>query len=172
MASLQGKNDKQKSAFQYVDLDDLVPKNYLLRLVDQAVDFSFIQELVRPLYSPDRGRPSIDPEVALRMMALSYLFNLSENRACAEISMHAGYLWFCGLDFNSSIPDRTTLVKLRNKWRQAGLFNEIFTRVVGQCVEAGLVKGDILAVDGTAVKARAAINSLEEVLNPIPLKDY
>ena len=86
--------------------------------------------------------------------------------------MHAGYLWFCGLDFNSSIPDRTTLVRLRKQWRQAGMFELIFTQVVRQCIEAGLVKGDILAVDGTAVKARAAINSLEEILNPIPLKDY
>ncbi|MCL6559988.1 MAG: IS5 family transposase [Firmicutes bacterium] len=168
---MQGKNDKQQSIFQYMTLEQLVPANYFLRKIDQAVDFSFVREVVSPLYSPDRGRPSVDPEVALRMMTLSYLLNLSENRTCAEIKMHAGYLWFCGLDFNTQIPDRTTLVKLRKQWRKAGLFKQIFIQVVEQCIKAGFVRGELLAVDGTTVKARAAINSLEEI-NPIPLQDY
>src|SRR5690606_24496757 len=139
---------------------------------DAAVDFSFIRERVRHLYCEDNGRPSIDPELALRMFVLSYLYDISENRLCEEITMHAGYRWFCRLDFHDPVPDRTTLVKTRQRWGRAGVFADVMRHVVLACVEAGLVSADVLAVDGTLVKARAATKSLEAIQPPICLEEY
>ncbi len=161
----------QISFLQGIDIDSLVPKDYYLRLVDEAVDFSFIRDKIAPLYSKKTGRPSIDPEMAFRMITLSYLLDLSENQFFEEIPMHAGYLWFCGLDFGSTLPDRTTVVKLRKRCREAGLFDEFLKEIVRQCIQAGLVKGDLLAVDGTIIQARASIKSLEAI-NPKPVTVY
>jgi len=163
-------NLRRQIAIQVVDIESLIPEDYYLRRIDAAVDFSFIRAKVAHLYS-HTGRPSIDPEMAFRLVTLSYLLGISENRLFTELPLHAGYLWFCGLDFNSPLPDRTTLVKARKLWREHGLFEEIMHEIVRQCVEAGLVKGDVLAADGTIVQARASIKSLE-ALKPKPFVKY
>ncbi|AOQ25122.1 hypothetical protein MTAT_00800 [Moorella thermoacetica] len=90
---------------------------------------------------------------------------ISENLLFTELPLYAGYLWFCGLVFSHPLPDRTTLVKARKLWRKHGLFDEIMYEIVRQCVEVGLVKGDVLVADGTIVQTRAAIKGLE-TLNP------
>ncbi|MGI9953411.1 hypothetical protein V3F56_13705 [Moorellaceae bacterium AZ2] len=96
---------------------------------------------------------------------------ISENRLFTELPLHAGYLWFCGLDCNSPLPARTTLVKARKLWRKHGSFEDIMYEIVRQCVEGGLVKGDVLAADGTMVQARASIKK-SQALNPQPLVKY
>ena len=167
-----GQQRPKGSMFQMVTIEELVPKDHFLRQLDAAVDFSFIRVRVRHLYCEDNGRPSIDPELALRMFVLSYLYDISENRLCEEITMHAGYRWFCRLDFHDPVPDRTTLVKTRQRWGRAGVFADVMRHVVLACVEAGLVSADVLAVDGTLVKARAATKSLEAIQPPICLEEY
>ncbi|WP_422730806.1 transposase [Neomoorella thermoacetica] len=83
------------------------------------------------------------PGNAFRIVTLSYLLGISENRLFTELPLHTGYLWFCGLDFNRPFPDRTILVKARKFWHNHGLlFDEIMYEIVRQCVKAGLVKGD------------------------------
>lgn len=163
-------NLRRQIAIQVIDIESLIPEDYYLRRIDATVDFSFIRSRVAHLYS-HTGRPSIDPEMAFRLITLSYLLGISENRLFTELPLHAGYLWFCGLDFNSSLPDRTTLVKARKLWRNHGLFEVIMHEIVRQCVTAGLVKGDVLAADGTIIKARAAIKSLE-AFTPQPIDKY
>ncbi len=158
-----GKHDKQGALYQYFNLEDLVPENHLLRRINAVLDLGFLRELVAPLYAENVGRPSIDPEVAFRMMLLGYLYNLSDNRLAQEIVMHGGYRWFCGLDFNDDVPERSSLLKIRERWAKAGVLDEILQRVVAQCISSGLVKGDTLLIDGTLIKANAAINSLEEI---------
>lgn len=168
-----GQQPPKQSMFQMVTIDELVPEDHFLRHLDATIDLSFIRERVRNLYDDRMGRPSVDPELALRMFLLSYLFNLSENRLCAEIGMHAGYRWFCRLDFHDPVPDRTTLVKLRReRWGPAGIFDDLMRHVVTACVEAGLVSGEVLAVDGTLVNARASIQSLEAIEPPVSLESY
>lgn len=167
-----GHQRSKGSMFQMVTVDELVPQDHFLRQLDAAVDFSFIRERVRPLYCEDNGRPSVDPELALRMFILSYLYDISENRLCDEIAMHAGYRWFCRLDFHDPVPDRSTLVKTRKRWGVHDVFADVMLHVVKACVEAGLVSGEILAVDGTLVKARAATRSLDALEPPISLEAY
>lgn len=168
-----GKQVRQKSVFQLVDLEDLVPEDHLVRQIDRAIDLSFIRQRVTPLYREGWGRPSIDPELALRMILLGYLFNLSDHKLCEEVRMHAGFRWFCRLEFHDPVPDRTTLVKLRReRWGKDGVFDDLMQEVVRQCIAAGLVMGKELAVDGTQVTANAAITSLEAIRPAVPLQEY
>ncbi|GGA58521.1 hypothetical protein GCM10007416_34660 [Kroppenstedtia guangzhouensis] len=126
------------------------------------MDLSFVRPLVARIYEKG-GRPSIDPEVAFRMMLLGYLMDLNDHRLHQEIQMHAGYRWFCGLDFNDPVPDRTSLIKTRERWARAEILDEILARVVQQCVEVGVVRGETLTMDGTTVQARATVKSLERI---------
>jgi transposase len=154
-----GRNSSQPALFQMVDLEALVPRDHRLRKIDAVLDLSFVREAVAECYS-DRGRPSIDPELFLRMLLLGRLYDLSDRELCSEIQMHAGMRWFCRLDLHDEVPDHSTLSKLKDKWAEAGVFQAVFDRVVRQCSEAGLVSGRHLSVDGTEVRASASMKSL------------
>lgn len=154
---------KNQRLFHTIQVDDLVPEGHLLRLLDAAVDLSFIRELVKDTYdqTTNLGRPAWDPILLAKMMLLGILFDLPDHRLEQEVRMHAGYRWFLGLDFDDPVPDRTTLIKARQRW---GLetFRSIFQQVLAQCAEAGLVGGENVVVDGTQIQARAAMTSLEQ----------
>lgn len=171
---MQGKQDLQQRVLQVINLDALVPPDHILRQIDKAVDLSFVRDRVKNLYHTKIGRPSIPPELVLRMFLLSFLYDLSDVRLCEEVAMHAGYRWFCRLNFDDPVPDRTTLVKLRKLWGQAGVFDDLMKEVVDQCVAAGLVHGTEVGVDGTMVTANAATNSLAPItLAPVrSLEEY
>jgi transposase len=160
--SMLGKKSGQFSLFQYITLDQLVPQDYFLRKVDRSVDFAPIRKLLESQYCQDNGRPSVDPEVVFRIVLIGFLYNLSDHRLFSELQMHAGFRWFIKYDFNEKLPDRTTIVKLRKRWGNK-VFDQILTQLVAQCIEAGLVAGEKLIVDGTIIKANAAHNSLEAV---------
>lgn len=159
--------------FHYFDMEDLVPADHILRLIDAAVDFSFVRTTVQSCYCPDNGRPGIDPELVVRMLLLGYLYDLSENRLCQEVRMHAAYRLFCHLTFDDAVPDRSTLNKLRNHtWASSGVFHHLMQQVVHACIEAGLVKGTHLSVDGTQIRAHASVKSIEPLEPAVPLETY
>jgi len=157
-----GRNASEPSLFQMVDMESLVPDDHRLRKIDAVLDLSFVPEAVAECYSAGRGRPSIDPELAVRMMLLGTLYDLSDRELCEEIQMHAGMRWFCRLNFHDSIPDHSTLSRLRNeRWSESGLFDRLMDEVIRQCCAAGLVSGRHLSVDGTEVRADASMKSLK-----------
>jgi transposase len=158
-----GENPAKASLFQMVDLEDLVPRKHRLRRIDAVLDLSFVRGAVAPLYSKARGRPSLDPELAVRMLLLGTLYDLSDRELCQEIGMHAGFRWFCRLDLHDPVPNHSTLSKLKERWAEAGVFDQIFDRVVRQCVDAGLVSGRHVSVDGTQVQANASMKSLQPI---------
>jgi len=91
-----GEKKKEERLFYYLRPEDLIPEDHILRLIDHYVDFSFIRTKVEHLYS-HTGRPSVDPEVMMRMLLVGYLVGISsERRLCDEVGMHLGYRWFCG----------------------------------------------------------------------------
>jgi transposase len=100
-----GRNRSEPMLFQYVDVEALVPKNHLLRKVNAVLDLSFVREAVAECYTPGRERPSVDPELALRMMLLGRLYNLGDRELCTEIGMHVGMRWFSGLNLHDPVPD-------------------------------------------------------------------
>ncbi len=166
------KSDGQGQMFQYIQLEDLVPQDHLLRRIRAVLDVRAIYKATEGCYSANRGRPSVDPTVAFRMMLLGYLFNLPERRLCEDLQMHAGYRWFCGLDFNQKVPDRTTLVKLRrHQWGEA-VFREVMLAGVQQCIDAGFVKGSAVVVDGSEVRAWAAVKSLEALAPVLSVEEF
>ena len=163
-----GRNSSQPALFQMVDLEALVPADHRLRKIDAVLDLGFVHDAVSECYSRGRGRPSIDPELALRMMLLGTLYDLSDRELCQEIGMHVGMRWFCRLNLHDPVPDHSTLSRLRNeRWAESGLFDRLFDEVVRQCSDAGLVSGRHLSVDGTQITANASVTSLR----PIDPKD-
>ena len=164
---MMGKRNAQSSAFQMVTLEELVPRNHFLRKLDRVLDLRFVYEMMKQLYPSELGRPSIDGPLAVRMILVGYLYNLSEVRLCEEVSLHAAYRWFCRLEFHDPVPDRTTLVKLRKRCREQGLWEELFHRIVTQCHDVGLLSGRHLAVDSTQVQANASIKSMQEIASEL-----
>lgn len=158
-----GKTNGQGSLVQLVSLEELVPQEHFLRNLDRVLNLSFISKFLSPAYHPTHGREGIVPALAMRMILVGYLYDLSEVRLCEEVGMHAGYRWFCRLDFHDPVPDRTTLVKFRKRCREHGLWEELFRRIVAQCGDVGLLSGRHLMADSTQVQANASIKSLREI---------
>jgi transposase len=151
---MMGQQQRMDSLFYYFRLEDQIPEDHLLRLIDRHVDLSFVRERLKGLYS-STGRPSIDPEVLLRLLLVGYFYGItSERRLLEEVKMHLAYRWFTRLDLNQEVPDHSTFSKNRHgRFRQSGIFREVFEEIVRRCLEAGLVEGKHLAVDGTMVRA-------------------
>jgi transposase len=159
--------------FYYVRVEDIVPENHLLRLIDRHIDLKFIRDKVKHLYS-HTGRPSIDPEVLLRMLLIGYLYGItSERRLCEELQMHIGYRWFVGLNLEDKVPDHSTFSKNRHeRFSESDLFQRIFDEIVNQCVSQGLLTGKHLTVDSTYVQANAALKSLEPIMVTMGTGEY
>jgi transposase len=144
-----------------VTIEDMVPANHFLRKLDALVDFSFVYEKVRALYSENNGRPSIDPVTMLKYLLLGFLFGIaSERRIEQEIEVNMAYRWFLGLDIDDRVPDHSTISQLRRrKFKDTKLIQELFAQVLKQCVDAGLVDGRLLLTDSTHIKANASKTS-------------
>ena len=168
-----GKKDRSDKMFYYVDIDKLIPEDHLLRLVHRYVDFSFVRRKVQHLYS-DTGRPSIDPELMLRMLLVGYLYGVtSERRLCEEVKMHLGYRWFVGLSLEDKVPDHSTFSHNRHdRFAEGDLFQEIFDEIVSQAMAEGLIRGGHLTVDATHIRANASFKSMEPVVVEMKPKEY
>jgi transposase len=157
---MMGHHARSESLFYYFRLEDQVAENHLLRLIDEHIDFNFVREHLKDSYS-DTGRPSIDPELLLRIVLIGYLYGISsERKLVEELRMHLAWRWFTGLGFDQEIPHHSTFSKnLHGRFQESKLFEQMFERIVAQCLEVGLVRGDKLSVDGTFVEANASKES-------------
>jgi len=170
---MKGKQKREEPMFACVRLEELIPSGHILRKIDRWIDFSIIHEKTADLYS-NTGRPSIDPEVLIRMMVVGYLYGItSERRLCREVQLNLGYRWFCGLTLEDKVPDHSTFSKNRyGRFFESGLFRGLFQAVVQQAQKHGLVKGQHLTVDATTVQANASLGSLEEIIVPYDPEEY
>jgi transposase len=146
----------QAALFYEFSLDRHVPGNHLLRSIDRFVDLSGIREYLRAFYS-DMGRPSIDPELMIRMLIIGYCFGIrSERRLCEEVHLNLAYRWFCGLSLDGDVPDHSTFSKNRHgRFRDSNLLRELFETTVARCMAEGLVGGEGFAVDASMIRADA-----------------
>lgn len=146
----------QDRLFYSFNLDDHVPSDHLLRGIDRYFDLSGLHEQLAPFYS-HTGRPSIDPELMMRMLLLGYCFGIrSERRLCEEVHLNLAYRWFCRLDLEDVIPDHSTFSKNRHgRFRDSDAFRLVFESVLRRCMKEGLVRGEGFAVDASVVKADA-----------------
>ena len=157
---MMGQHARSEALFYYFRLEDQIPENHLLRLIDKHVSFSFVREQLQDSYS-DTGRPSIDPELLLRILLIGYLYGVtSERKLVDELRMHLAWRWFTGLGFDQEIPHHSTFSKNRHgRFQESKLFEQLFEQIVKQCMDVGLVRGDNLSVDGSFVEANAAKES-------------
>jgi transposase len=157
---MMGHHTRSEALFYYFRLEDQIPENHLLRLIDRHISFEFVREQLKDSYS-ETGRPSVDPELLLRILLIGYLYGItSERKLVEELRMHLAWRWFTGLGFDQEIPHHSTFSKNRHgRFQESELFEQLFEQIVRQCVEVGLVQGKNLSVDGSFVEANAAKES-------------
>lgn len=147
----------QERLFYNIRLEDQVPLNHLVRKLDAVLDFDGIRSQLKPFYS-EIGRPSVDPELMVRMLLLGYCYSIrSERKLCEEVRFNLAYKWFCGLGFEDEVPDHSTFsVNRHGRFREAHVFRLVFEGVVASCMEVGLVGGEGFAVDASVIEADAS----------------
>src|ERR1700676_4906975 len=157
---MMGQHTRSEALFYYFRLEDQVPETHLLRLIEKHISFAFVREKLKDSYS-ETGRPSIDPELLLRILLIGYLYGItSERKLVEELRMHLAWRWFTGLGFDQEVPHHSTFSKNRHgRLQESKLFEQLFEQIVRQCVDTGLVQGKHLSVDGSFVEANAAKES-------------
>jgi len=160
---------EQSELFYDFSFDRHVPGDHLLRSIDRFVDLSEVRRDLAAFYS-SIGRPSVDPELMIRMLLIGYCFGIrSERRLCEEVHLNLAYRWFCRLGLEGQVPDHSTFSKNRHgRFRQSDLLRRLFETVVSRCVEEGLVGGEGFAVDGSLIKADASRQKGVEGSNGLP----
>jgi transposase len=146
----------QEQLFYSFNLDDHVPADHLLRGIDRFLDLAELRWHLAPFYS-HTGRPSIDPELMIRMLIVGYCFGIrSERRLCEEVHLNLAYRWFCRLALSEPVPDHSTFSKNRHgRFRESGVLRHLFEGVLQRCMAEGLVRGEGFAADASIVKADA-----------------
>jgi len=157
---MMGKHEEQKELFSYqVDLDKRVRADNPLRKIKAMIDFEWIRDEVSDLYGCN-GHESIDPVIIMKLMLLLFLDNVRSERELMKIvSERLDYLWFLGYGLDDTIPNHSVLSKARNRWGEE-VFEKLFVNTVKACVEADLVGGKELHVDGSLIDADASKDSV------------
>ena len=150
-------NDKVRTQVQMVCIDDLVPHDHLLRIIDKAIDWSFIYDLVKNTYSDGVGRPSIDPVTLIKIPLIQYLYGIKSMRqTIKDIEVNMAYRWFLGLELYEDVPHFSTFSKnYTRRFKDTDLFEQIFQHILEECYRFRLIDPTEIFVDATHVKARA-----------------
>jgi transposase len=141
---MMGRLDRgQRQLFYAFNLEEVVPQDHLVRGIAEVPDLSWVHATLAPHYS-NTGRPSIDPELMIRMLIAGYVFAIrSERQLVREVQVNLAYRWFCGLGLEDKVPDHSAISRARNeRFRDIGIFREVFERIVTRCLQAGLVGGN------------------------------
>ena len=135
-------------------MDDMVPQNHMLRLIDKAINWNFIYDLVEEKYCPDNGRPSMDPVMLIKIPFIQYLYGIKSMRqTMKEIEVNVAYRWFLGLDMLDPVPHFSTFGKnYTRRFKDTDLFEQIFSKILEDCMKYKLVNTEQIFVDATHVK--------------------
>lgn len=149
--------EKNREQIQFVSIDDLVPQDHMLRLIDKAIDWSFIYDLVKDKYSQTTGRPSLNPVTLIKLPLIQYLYGIpSMRKTIKEIEVNIAYRWFLGIDLRDPVPHFTTFGKnYTRRFKDTDIFEQIFANILEQCFKYKLVDTSVIFVDATHIKACA-----------------
>src|SRR5438874_655827 len=149
-------NHDQRQLFYSFSLEEAVPDDHLVRKIAAVLDLSWVHAELAPHY-PNNGRPSIDPELMIRMLIVGYVFAIRSERAlCRDVQVNLAYRWFCELSIEDKVPDHSAFSRARNeRFRDSDIFRRLFEHVVQTCIAAGLVGGEGFAVDASLIAADA-----------------
>ncbi len=149
----------QSQLFYLFNLEERIPARHLLRRINPTVTgiLADLREKLGPFYS-EIGRPSIDPELMIRMLIVGYCYGVrSERRLCEEVELHLAYRWFCRLGLDDKVPDHSTFsVNRHGRFRESDAFRHVFEAIVRACMDAALVNGEGFAVDASVMEANAS----------------
>jgi len=153
-----------RDQIEMIALDQLVPADHLVRKIDAAIDFSFIYSLVQDMYSSERGRPSIDPVVLIKMAFIQYTFGIrSMRKTIEEIETNLAYRWFLGFGFYDKVPHFSTFGKnYERRFKDTDLFEQIFYRILKEAADKKLISSEHVFIDSTHVKASANKHKFEK----------
>lgn len=162
----------QGQLFYEFHLGDAVPEDHMVRKIDAALDLSWLRQELAP-HDSSMGRPSIDPELMIRMLLIGYCFGIrSERRLCEEVHLNLAYRWFCRLGLEGDVPDHSTFSKNRHgRFRDSDLLREVFEATVRRCIAEGLVGGEGFAVDASLIKADANKQRSADASDPVDWND-
>lgn len=157
---LKKKNRLITDQVEFVCISSLVPDDHLLRAVAASIDFDFIYDEVKELYSEDKGRPSVDPVVLIKLLILQVLYGIKSIRqTISEAELNIAYRWFLGYGFQEKIPHFSTIGKnYERRFKESNLFEKIFEKILVEAIECGFVKADAVFIDATHIKANANKN--------------
>ena len=157
---------KNRDQVEFTSLDELVPEDHLVRKLENAIDWSFIYEMVADSYCEDNGRPSLDPVILIKLPVVQYMFGIrSMRQTIQEIKVNNAYRWFLGLGLHDAVPHFSTFGKnYMRRFKDSDLFEQIFQKILKECMEAGLVDESVVFVDSTHVKARANSKKYEDAV--------
>jgi transposase len=147
---------EQPALFYEFSLQRHIPPNHLLRSIDRFVELGELRRELSSFYSTI-GRPSVAPELMIRMLLVGYCFGIrSERRLCEEVHLNLAYRWFCRLGLDGDVPDHSTFSKNRHgRFRDSDLLRRLFETILRRCLDEGLVGGESFAVDASLIKADA-----------------
>ncbi len=167
-------HDNKQIGMEFVCIEELVPKDHLLRKIDRVVDFDFIRYKVKDLYCADNGRPAVDPVVLFKMLFLGYLFGVrSERQLVREIQVNVAYRWFIGYGLSDKIPDASTFSQnRRRRFTESMVYQEIFDEIVLQAMGKKWINGRVLYTDSTHVKASANKNKFKKAQVEASTRSY
>lgn len=163
---LRKQDMNHRGQVEIISLEQLVPKDHLVRKIDQVIKFDFIYDKVSELYSDDIGRPSLDPVVLFKIAFIQYLFGIrSMRQTIKEIETNVAYRWFLGFGLSDEIPHFTTFGKnYARRFEGTKVFEHVFNEILKQAIESGCVRPEEVFIDGTHVKASANKNKRMKVL--------
>ena len=145
--------------YHMITIEDLVPKDHLLRKVEAMLDLSFVYEETAHLYNRKYGRPAINPVILVKYLLLGYLYGIPSERQIEERCKDSNaFRWYLGIDLDERVPDHSTISQLRRqKPSFRKVFRRLFERVAQQCIDIGLASGRLVATDSTHVKASVSL---------------
>lgn len=164
--------DKNNQLSIYSTLYNKVPENHTLKLINNAIDLSFVTKLLEKAYSKYYGRPAKDPELMIKLLILQYLYNLSDERVIEEASLNLAYMWFLGINPEEGLPESSLLAKFRVHRLKDVTLDEIIIEVVKQCVEKGIIKDTGISIDATHTEANTFKATPERVIKRLANKIF
>jgi len=163
---------EQKQLSFYSMLYEKIPDTHILKRIEKAVDFSFINELLADSYCKDNGRPAKEPEMMMKLLFLQYLYNLSDVKIIEEATYNIAFLWFLGLNPEEKLPDASLLAKFRTQRLKEFSLDDIITQIVRQCLDNGLIKGDGISIDTTHIEANTIKKVPERIMKHLARKIF
>lgn len=153
-------------------LYEKIPEDHLLKRIERAVDFSFINELLEDSYCKNNGRPAKEPEMMMKLLFLQYIYNLSDEKVIEEAALNLAFLWFLGLNPEDKLPESSLLTKFRKQRLKEFSLDDIITDIVRQCVENSIIKSGSISIDTTHIEANTVKKVPERIMKHLARKIF